>query len=173
MHANSPFDRPRNRSNIPRNLLLVIGIVSLLLFCLLYSFMPMLFCGTPFILCDCAWRGEAQAWVDENSDGTWDPNELPLAGVEFIVDDINLGGRRTFGEGVGSSVSDADGSVELRVFVAGCPETKMVVYPREPDGYCLTTAFLLDGQKSGPYSFGFSPLDLGGGCLDGPPSVPN
>jgi hypothetical protein len=100
---------------------------------------------------DCTWRVTAQAWVDANRDGIRAADEQPLPGVKFFVDDVKNNFVRAT-----TATADAKGAVDLYVFIAGCPDHKMVVYPEVPEHYCLTTQERQEDSDSNTYVFGFA-----------------
>jgi hypothetical protein len=106
---------------------------------------------------DCIFAGTAKAWVDRDKDGVWDPDEPPLSGVRFFIDDVknkitNVGDE---------SVSDEAGEASVYVWLPGCPSVRFEIYPEVPSGYILTTAPRLPAREAdkGPFSFGFSPVN--------------
>jgi hypothetical protein len=56
--------------------------------------------------------GIAKAWIGQNENGTWDTNELPLAGVEFKV--INDQQEHEIAD---KSISDKSGEASLFTFL--------------------------------------------------------
>jgi hypothetical protein len=85
---------------------------------------------------DCAWEGAASAWLDTNEDGARQTGELPLAGVQFLADNV------TFEADVPELVaSDQNGQAELVIFPLDCrPELwKISVYAIPPPGFEPTT----------------------------------
>lgn len=108
----------------------------------------------PFAV-DCAWSGNAFAWIDENEDGMFQKGEPPLPGVVFHVND-------TYNQysDVGSGVSNWSGQTELSVFIPGCPETGFEVTADEPAGYRLTTSASYQSKANSgeAFQFGFAYL---------------
>jgi hypothetical protein len=107
------------------------------------------------IAIDCEWRGRANAWIDEDKNGTRNANEPPLQGVEFFVDDVT----NRFTDVGEEAVSNEKGSAELYVFLPDCPRVDYFeVYAEPPSGYQETTQSRirahLDSDK--PFSFGFA-----------------
>lgn len=102
------------------------------------------------VISDCQWTGTATAWVDANSNAVRDADETPLKDVHFFVDDVHNQYPQ-----VGSGTSDGEGNAALYVFIAGCPETNMEVYPQVPEDYCLTTTERLAENAERQYAFGF------------------
>ena len=107
---------------------------------------------TLVIFADCRWEARARAWVDENGDGSLDPGEPPLAGVQFAVDDTVNSYRN-----VDKATSDASGEGRLFVFVPGCPRAEFAVRADPPAGYRLTTPSPVPATGSNPtIQFGFA-----------------
>ncbi len=88
-------------------------------------------CGPEEVCCiDCIKDLRAWAWVDENENGVWDQDEVPLADVDF-----NFAGR-----------TNSKGLAQGYVMYGGCnptcdcgPPPTIEVYPVIPEGYRLTT----------------------------------
>jgi hypothetical protein len=104
---------------------------------------------------DCFFAGTAKAWVDKDRDGRWDPDEPPLSGVRFFVDDVkndivNVGDE---------SVSDDTGEASIYVWLSGCPSVRFEIYPQVPSGYTLATSPRIPAREKdeGPFLFGFAP----------------
>ena len=84
---------------------------------------------------DCAWYDEASAWVDENQNGVWDPEEEPLAGVEFIIDDV----RNKYQDVGDEAISNEEGKAQLSVWLPGCPSVEFEISAKPPEGFQPTT----------------------------------
>lgn len=84
---------------------------------------------------DCAWFDEVNAWVDENQNGVWDPGEEPLAGVEFIIDDV----RNNYQDVGDEAISDEQGEAQLSVWLPGCPTVEFEISAIPPEGFQPTT----------------------------------
>ena len=98
---------------------------------------------------DCWWSGRGEAWIDQNEDGVRNSDELPLAGVKFMV---------------GSSepiIGAEDGSVDFYIFLGGCPpKIDLEVHVATPAGYRLTTEPRVRVSKEGEVvRFGFVPVE--------------
>jgi hypothetical protein len=132
-------------------LLALVGIAGIVLvaYLLLRPAIANVFAGVS--VKDCTWRGTAQAWVDANHDGVRAADEQPLPGVKFYVDDVQNNFVR-----VTTATTDAKGAADLYLFIAGCPDHKMVVYPEVPKRYCLTTPERQEDSDSNSYMFGFA-----------------
>ncbi|MDQ3930652.1 MAG: hypothetical protein M3328_16095 [Chloroflexota bacterium] len=109
--------------------------------------------ATPIVFADCIWAADARAFVDENANQSWDTTEIPLAGVNFYVDDT----LNNFDK-VSDGVSDKTGYAMLSVWLPGCPDVEFEVYTEVPEGYTLTTPGrikALDLASEEPFTFGF------------------
>ena len=110
---------------------------------------------------DCFMEISAWAWVDENGNGVWGTNEVPLAGViiyarEAGTPEDSAHWRKTSSLGV----------AEWSVGYGGCfsgpcrncgPEPEIEVYPKIPKGYYLTTQpRLTTAADRRPFHFGFA-----------------
>ncbi len=81
--------------------------------------------------------GTAKAWTDQNGNGVWDLNEMPLAGVKFEV--INSPHDYRF---VDSPTSDENGEASLTTFPYTCDSlhrANLVIQVTPPHGYRTTT----------------------------------
>jgi streptogramin lyase len=124
-------------------LLLVLGIATTgLIGIIFYGHWPLKQESAPVVvdaseisLVDCIWTGRGLAWIDENKNGAKDENEQPLSNVNIYIDDV-LNGFTKVG---GSPGTDWKGETEIGVFLAGCPNTTLEVYPEVPAGFKLTT----------------------------------
>jgi hypothetical protein len=106
---------------------------------------------------DCFFAGTARAWIDENENGIWDPDELPLPGVRFFVDDIK---NELTNVGDAAS-SNEDGEAVVYVWLPGCPRVRFEIYATPPPGYRLTTQPRIPARQDddGPFPFGFAPVN--------------
>jgi hypothetical protein len=130
------------------------GLELLLVFATLLLLLSSTACGTA----DCAWWNEAEAWVDENQNGVWDDGEKPLAGVQFIIDDIR-NNLQDVGE---EAISGEDGKAALSVWLPGCPTVEFEISAKPPDGFQATTPDRVPVSKQAirkagevVFSFGF------------------
>ena len=72
------------------------------------------------------WRPRAEAWLDENVDGHWEPGELPLPNVSF---EFNRATATSDSEGIASLSNPYD-----------CPANgNCIVSAQLPNGFRLTT----------------------------------
>lgn len=129
----------------------IVGVISLVVCPLLAA------CPRPFA--DCAWSGTARAWLDENANGSRDPDEQPAAGIQFWVDDVRNGLVRMSG-----AVSDAAGEAKIRVWMPGCPRVALEIYPQVPSQYRVTTPARVpvDQNQDAPvFQFGIKYLPAG------------
>jgi streptogramin lyase len=105
----------------------------------------------------CMVKAVAVAWVDEDGDGIRDPEEPPLSGVTFFVDDT-LSSFNPEGE----EETDWYGEARFAVELQGCPTSRYEVYPEIPSGYQLTTEYRPSAsyvrQYERFYTFGFAYL---------------
>jgi len=86
---------------------------------------------------DCGWQDTASAWIDENQNGVWENNEKPLAGAQFVVDDI----RHDY-DTSGDAVSNVNGEAGVYIFPVDCNgfgEIEIIIKAIPPDGYEATT----------------------------------
>lgn len=104
---------------------------------------------------DCYYLGAVRAWIDTNGDGVWNPDESPLSGVRFFIDDVRHNSQNVGEE----AVSDETGEATVFVFLPGCPRVRFEIYAAVPSGYRLTTEPRLRARQSdeGPFLFGFAP----------------
>ena len=84
---------------------------------------------------DCVWSDKAKAWVDENQNGVWDEGEISLAGVQFIIDDV----QNDYQDVGREATSDENGDANLVVWLPGCPGVLFEISAQPPDGYRSTT----------------------------------
>ncbi len=107
---------------------------------------------------DCRWIATGKSWNDDNQNGVWDAGEQPLANVNIWVDDT-LNGYQKVNEDLANTVaSDADGNVEIAVWLPGCPDVKFEVYTEAARNCKLTTPERIPvnmEQRDPVYSFGF------------------
>jgi hypothetical protein len=108
---------------------------------------------------NCSWSDTVSVWLDENENGLWDNDEQPLAGVRFIVDDVNFDDVLPH-----EAVSDKNGKAELFISPLNCNvnRTKILLYAITPDGYKPTTPWriiipidIVAGIASSDFRFGF------------------
>ena len=103
---------------------------------------------------DCGWSGCGEAWIDQNEDGVWDDDEVPLDGVKFAIHDAK---NNAYSPEL--MVSAKDGTVDLYMFLPGCPKVKLEVYVDTPAGYRLTTEARVPVSEEGEVArFGFAPV---------------
>jgi len=100
---------------------------------------------------DCGWDGVAKAWLDKNRNGKWEPNEPPLAGVTFFIDDT-LNHYTNVGK---EAVSDRTGRADVNVWLPGCPAVEFEIYATPPAGYRLTTPARMRALGKKLFEFGF------------------
>jgi hypothetical protein len=106
---------------------------------------------------DCFFAGTVKAWVDNNEDGMWDPDEPPLSGVQFFIDDV-----RNHNTNVGDgAISNETGETLVYVWLPGCPKVRFEIYAEPPAGYRPTTQPRIPARENdkGPFLFGFVPLN--------------
>lgn len=149
MNEHHSVGRQRSRRQIVLLGLLATAGVVLVAYLLLRPAIDNIFASVT--IKDCTWRGTAQAWIDANKDGIRGADEQPLADVKFDVDDVKNNFVR-----VTTATTDAKGTADLYLFIAGCPDHKMVVYPEIPEHYCLTTPERQEDSDSNTYAFGFA-----------------
>jgi len=108
---------------------------------------------------NCDWSETAHTWIDENENGFWDKDEKPLAGVQFVIDDVNFDHLLPL-----EAVSDKNGKAKLFLFPIDCNvnKAKILLYAITPDGYKPTTSWrivvpidVVAGIQSGDFQFGF------------------
>lgn len=108
---------------------------------------------------NCDWSETASTWIDENDNGFWDSDEKPLAGVRFIIDDVNSDDFVPL-----EVVSDKNGIAELFLFPIDCNvnRTKILLYAITPESYKPTTSWriivpedVVARIQSGNFQFGF------------------
>jgi len=103
---------------------------------------------------DCFWSGHGEAWIDQNEDGVWDSDEVPLEGVRFAIHDVQNGAYSSE-----RMVSAKDGNVGLYIFLPGCPRVELEVYVDTPAGYQRTTEPRVPVREDGEVArFGFVPV---------------
>jgi len=134
--------------------------VTVLLFCLLLILLSCngLLPSQSDESSDCLWNATGSAWNDDNQNGVQDDNEKPLAGVKFWVDDTLNNFQKVNNEHSDTVATDADGKVEISVWLPGCPKVRFEVYTEAPQNCRLTTPERIPAQLSGHdavYSFGF------------------
>ena len=112
----------------------------------------------PEVFSDCRWIATGKSWNDSNQNGVWDSSEQPLANVNFWVDDT-LNGYQKVNEFLSDTVaSNADGIVEIAVWLPGCPDVEFEVYTEAPQDCKLTTPERISAKVNSQhsvYSFGF------------------
>ena len=112
--------------------------------------------GSAIAIADRGFGVRARSWVDSNGNGTWDVNEVPLAGVTLVV----LGDQR-------SQPSDATGFAGV-AFIGGCEAEGMEAKAaaESPLGFTFTTPQTLtvtlqpqrpEGGVTPMVEFGFQP----------------
>lgn len=107
---------------------------------------------------DCLWNATGSAWNDDNQNGVQDTNEKPLAGIKFWVDDTLNHLQKVNNEHSDTVATDADGNVEILVWLPGCPEVRFEVYREAPQNCRLTTPERISvklSSRDAVYSFGF------------------
>src|ERR1041384_427924 len=107
--------------------------------------------GETEVAADCGWDAVAKAWLDKNRNGKWDPNEPPLAGGRFFVDDT-LNHYTNVGKG---AVTNQDGQTSVRVWLPGCPAVEFEIYATPPAGYRLTSPARMPAHGKTLFEFGF------------------
>jgi hypothetical protein len=113
------------------------GVVLFPMICYISVLILILLNVIPMGISDGCVIGTAKAWIDQNENGTWDKNELPLARVEFVV--INNQQEQEF---VDKSTSDESGKATLLTFPYTCNSLhgiNLVVQATQPNGYRATT----------------------------------
>ena len=119
---------------------------------------PPTFTEEPEEFSDCRWIATGKSWNDDNQDGDWDSSEKPLAGVNFWVDDT-LNDYHKVNEFLADTVaSNADGIVEIAVWLPGCPDVEFEIYTEAPQNCKLTTPERISANvnsRNSVYSFGF------------------
>ncbi len=100
---------------------------------------------------DCQWSASATTWIDVNRNGQYENDETPLANVQFFVDDVTAGSTH-----MSAGISNTDGKASLSIFIDGCAEDEMRLYPEIPADYCLTTPENGTSDAEQPYQFGFA-----------------
>ena len=107
---------------------------------------------------DCGWRATGKAWNDDNQNGVWDSGEKALANVKFWVDDT-LNNYQKVNEFYSETVTtNAEGNIEIFIFLPGCPEVELEVYTETPQHCTLTTQERIPinfNSQYPVYSFGF------------------
>jgi hypothetical protein len=130
-----------------RTILIGLGVVALLLvigLALLGRAVDNIFANIR--MADCRWGARVQVWLDTDRNGQRYPDEQPVSNVAVRADDV-----RNNRIAVASGVTNAAGTAELDVFVAGCPETAFEVYIVAPSQFCATTPERL---TRAPFTFG-------------------
>lgn len=97
-----------------------------------------------YAFADCGYSAIGKAWLDINTNGIWDDDEVPLSGVRFFVDDIYNRFRRVNDE----AITDQNGQAFINVFLPGCPTYKFEIYTVMEPKYRLTTPARLDVEES-------------------------
>jgi hypothetical protein len=119
----------------------------------------------------CEGEFTAFTWVDTNADGIYDESEAPLAGVEFLklkgayimIEILDLENKTSK---LYKPISNQEGIAHFPVSYAGVPAAscvdsckagreKIIIEPRVPQGYRLTTPSRQSIEEG--LSFGFSP----------------
>lgn len=111
----------------------------------------------PPVFADCGSYIYTGAFVDKNSNKRWDKGEPPLAGVKFHIDDT----LNHITDVTRVEISDDQGKAQISVFLGGCPDIRLEIYPEIPSGYTLTTKQRIStgyGTEDKPILFGFSRL---------------
>jgi hypothetical protein len=100
---------------------------------------------------DCQWDAKAQAFLDDNRNGTWDQGESALSGVTFHVAD-DRGKARS-----GSWESDSTGNAFIAFFVSCDERTEFLLFATPPDEYVGTTPDHVDAgsRRGNTFTFGF------------------
>lgn len=104
---------------------------------------------------DCFFAGTVKAWVDKNENEMWDPDESPLSGVKFFIDDV-----RNHNTNVGDeAISNEAGEALVYVWLPGCPRVRFEIYAKPPSNYRPTTQPRIPAHENdeGPFLFGFVP----------------
>ncbi len=107
---------------------------------------------------DCLWKATGSAWNDDNQNGIQDDQEKPLAGIKFWVDDTLNDLQKVNNELSDTVATNADGRVEISVWLPGCPKVRFEVYTEAPQSCRLTTQERILANPSNQdtvYSFGF------------------
>ncbi len=145
----------KSKSFVLLELLLILGLITAVIFNVLLLLGPVV--GNVFSDIPSpgrSWQAEFWAWLDENENGVWDTNEVPLQDVRFSV---------TYQTETDHARSDWKGYAFLQSIFSECPNTTFEVYAEPPDGYRLTTTDRFnagsgcDGDE-GPHLFGFTYL---------------
>jgi hypothetical protein len=115
---------------------------------------------------DCFWHATAEAWIDNNENGIWEGNELPLAGVEFLIDDV---ANRKMNVEPEKSISDSYGQADLSIRLTECTAVSLEIYAKIPADYRPTTQMRMSSIarkregvpifEGGSYAFGFVPIE--------------
>ena len=107
----------------------------------------------------CLWNATGFAWNDENQNGVQEDNEKPLAGIKFWVDDTLNHLQKVNNEHADTVATDADGNVEISVWLPGCPNVRFEVYTEAPQNCTLTAPERISVKKlssqDAVFSFGF------------------
>ena len=110
--------------------------------------------STATVVADCGWDGTAVAWLDANSNGSWDENEIPLTNAKFHVD----GWNDWWIDNALVSKDVRTGGVGIHVWLAGCPDVSFQVCAEVPEHYRPTTNICIT-PKQNPHEilqFGFN-----------------
>lgn len=102
---------------------------------------------------DCGWGANAQTFVDDNRNGTWDQGESPLSKVRLDVTD-----RQGNGDYGGWWESDDTGNAYIAFFVTCKRRIEFVLSATPPEGFTPTTPERIDaGSETGQtFTFGFT-----------------
>lgn len=102
---------------------------------------------------DCAFFGHAEAFLDENANGSWDNGEQALSGIRIKIGNMKTGSARE------SRVTNVEGtgSLYFMIFRTNC-ENEFDVYVDVPTKYQLTTptySRIKPSESHRTFSFGF------------------
>jgi hypothetical protein len=107
---------------------------------------------------DCAWQGQAKAWLDMNRDGLIDSGEPPLSNIEIYIRDV----QHQLFDIRWPVFTGKDGDVQFDISLPGCSNTVFEISVEIPEGYQTTTSSRIevDAELSSPdapavYYFGF------------------
>lgn len=105
---------------------------------------------------DCLWSAQTNAWIDSNANGIQEPEEPPLPGVTFYVDDVLNGYEKV---NLKPAPTNWVGETGVAVWLPGCPNARFTIYPEVPEGYQLTTTDIPKVSAradSRTFAFGFT-----------------